>query len=60
MQDLVSAISTVGFPIVAFLLMFWLVKTEIKESRDVVNNNTTTLATLIEHFHNTDGNGHGD
>jgi len=44
MQELLTAISTVGFPIVAFLLMYYFaVKT--------VNDNTFVIRELIEEIH---------
>lgn len=48
---IVSAISQIGFPIAAFLLLFWLVKEDLKQLTEAVNNNTKstdTLCTLIK------------
>ena len=39
--DVLAAISTVGFPIVAFLLMFW-------QNTKVIKGNTTVLRELVE------------
>lgn len=58
MQELLTAISTVGFPIVACIAMFWMNEKQDRRHQDEVNklnetvaNNTvalTKLATLIE------------
>ena len=45
---LTQAISTVGFPIAAFLLMFFFIKEEISKLTDAVNNNTKTTELLCE------------
>ena len=39
-MDIMQAISTVGFPIVAFLLMFW-------QSTKTINKNTQVINELI-------------
>ena len=49
--SIVQAISSVGFPIVAFLLMFWYIKTEMKELSQVIQSNTNALTALLEHMH---------
>lgn len=43
MQTVMTAISTVGFPIVMCLLMF----KQINELRDVIENNTLVLQKLV-------------
>lgn len=51
MEQVIQAISTVGFPIAAFLLLFWLVKEDLKQLTEAVNNNTKAtdiLCTLIK------------
>lgn len=58
MQEILTAISTVGFPIVACIAMFWMNEKQDRRHQDEVNklnetvaNNTvalTKLATLIE------------
>ncbi|MBO7714463.1 MAG: hypothetical protein J6S85_12880 [Methanobrevibacter sp.] len=45
---LVQAISTVGFPIASFLLMFFLVKEDISKLTDAVSNNTKSTELLCE------------
>lgn len=47
MQEVTTLVSTVGFPIAAFLLMFWYVKTESKETREAINKNTIVLTQLV-------------
>lgn len=49
LDQIVKAISTVGFPIAAFAAMFWYMVTESREMRRVVENNTKTLSRLLEH-----------
>ena len=51
MNEVVSIISQVGFPIAAFLLMFWYVKTESKETREAIENNTLVLTKLVSELH---------
>ena len=46
MEDLATIISTVGFPIAAFLLIFWYMSVELKEFRDIVSQNTEVLIEL--------------
>jgi len=41
-------VSTVGFPIVAFLLMFWYVTTESSENRKILNKLNAALTKLAE------------
>lgn len=51
--DLLTAISTIGFPIVCCLLLFWYLreetnshKEEISELKSVISENNTILASL--------------
>lgn len=57
MQSVMTAISTLGFPIVACAAMFWLNwkseerhDAEIKELQTAINNNTIALTKLLERF----------
>lgn len=50
-EDILNLVSNAAFPIVAFILLFWLVKDELREIRNVVQQNTNVISTLIEHFH---------
>ena len=57
MESAVQLISTVGFPIAAFLLMFWYMKTEVASLRDVISQNTETMREVLNHMRgaSTDG-----
>jgi len=53
MQDIITAISTVGFPIVFCLLLFWYLrqeteshKTEMNDLKNVISENNSILASL--------------
>lgn len=46
MIEWLEVIQTVGFPIVAFLLMFFLVKDTLKEIQKTVSENTLILREL--------------
>lgn len=55
MEDITQMITSVGFPIVAYLLMFWYVKqqndahaTESKEMKDAINNLTLMIQKLTD------------
>ncbi len=48
MELLLQAISTVGFPIVAFLLMFWKFDKSIGLLTDAVNNSITVVQLLLQ------------
>lgn len=45
---ILSAIGTVGFPIVACGALFWMVNKTMKELTSAVNNNTTALTIMTE------------
>lgn len=55
MQDIVTAISTVGFPIVMAILMFYMMREnnkqhsdEVKQLSDALNQNSVVLGQLKE------------
>lgn len=57
MSDIVTAISTVGFPIVMCLLMWYMNekqdtrhKEEVDRMTEAVNNNTMVLQQVLEHM----------
>nr|DAH22219.1 MAG TPA: YvrJ protein family protein [Caudoviricetes sp.] len=50
MEEISTIIQQVGFPIAAFLLMWWQSNTTIKE-------NTAAIVKLCEHMKKTDGDG---
>lgn len=47
---IVQAISTVGFPIVMTGALFWYMVKENRETREVIQNNTTMLNRILEHL----------
>lgn len=62
MSDLVSLISTMGFPIVACLGMAYFFKyvfdknrEDINSLRDVLNNNTLVIQRLVDFLKNNEG-----
>lgn len=48
LEQLVQAISTVGFPIFAFLLVFWKFDKSLGLLTEAVNNNTQAVQILLE------------
>ena len=62
-NDIITAICTVGFPIVAYGALFWDVlkkdtehKTEVEKMTEAINNNTIALTKLIERLENENKN----
>ena len=62
-NDIITAICTVGFPIVAYGALFWYVlkkdtehKTEVEKMTEAINNNTIALNKLIERLENENKN----
>jgi len=47
-NDIVTAISTVGFPIVACGALFYMINTTIKELKDVITNLDKTLSRFLD------------
>ena len=47
-QEILNAIGTIGFPIVAFLLMYKMSCETIKENTTALNEINTALAKLLE------------
>ena len=45
-QDLVQAISTVGFPIVCCCALFWMINTTMKELKDVIAKLTQSITLM--------------
>lgn len=43
---IVSLISNIGFPIAAFLGMFWMINTTLKDLKTVITKNTELLTEL--------------
>lgn len=57
MNDIITAISTVGFPIVMCLLMWYMNekqdtrhREEVDKMTEAVNNNTIVLQQMLEHL----------
>lgn len=48
MEELMQSISTVGFPIVAFLLVFWKFDKSLGLLTQAVNNNTNAVQLLLQ------------
>ena len=48
MEQIVQAISTVGFPIIAFLLVFWKFDKSLSLLTQAVNNNTQAVQLLLQ------------
>lgn len=48
LEELVEAISTVGFPIIAFLLVFWKFDKSLTLLTQAVNNNTQAVQLLLQ------------
>ena len=48
MEELVQSISTVGFPIIAFLLLFWKFDKSLGLLTQAVNNNTSAVQLLLQ------------
>ena len=46
--DVVSAISTMGFPIVMCLVLSYYIKEEVSNLRETINNNTIVITKLLE------------
>lgn len=47
MEDIYTAISTVGFPIVAFFAMYWFAKNTVEKNTDAINKLTLMIGEKI-------------
>ena len=47
-QEVAALISNVGFPIAAFVMVFWLSKTTLEECKNAITENTLTIQKLID------------
>lgn len=52
MNEIVTIISTVGFPIAMCLGMAWFIVKQLQQLKDVVNNNTNVINMLISKMEN--------
>ena len=48
LADIISAISTVGFPIVMCGLLFWYIQVKMDKMTDTINANTAVMNKLLE------------
>ena len=55
-NELVTIISTVGFPIVACGALFYMINTTMKELKDAINSLDKTIQSLISQNENEGGN----
>lgn len=55
MQAVQTFISSVGFPIVAFAAMFWMMNTTIKELTATISANTQAVAKLMAYLETKEG-----
>lgn len=46
MSTIISMISNIGFPIAAFVAMFWMTNTTLKDLKTVITENTALLTEL--------------
>ena len=53
-EVLMSAISSVGFPIAMCIYMIYSNNKTIKELSDTINSNTTVMQQILEHFRDGD------
>lgn len=49
-SEIASLVSSVGFPIVAFYLMYRMVNNQIKDNTQAMNNNTNIIHRLLEYL----------
>lgn len=47
-NDIVTIISTVGFPIVCCIVMFKIYREDLKKMQESINNNTLVIQKLID------------
>lgn len=59
-QDWATFVSSLGFPIVAFIMMYRLVTNQMKENTDAIKNNTNIMSkimTIISRLEGRDNDG---
>lgn len=52
--DITQLVTTVGFPIVSCVALFWYINTTQKEMLDALDNNTNVIAQVLEHLRQED------
>lgn len=50
LQLITNLISTLGFPIVAYFVLFKFMRDELAELKDVVASNTSAINSLLQHL----------
>lgn len=50
--EIAALISSVGFPIVAFYLMYRMVNNQMKENTDAIKNNTNAMIRIVAWLEN--------
>ena len=55
MDSLAALISNVGFPIAAFVLIYVMMRNELKEMRKTVEQNTLAITTLLTYMETVEG-----
>ena len=50
LQVITNLISTLGFPIVAYFVLFKFMRDELSELKDVVASNTSAINSLLQHL----------
>lgn len=53
-QAIISAISTVGFPIVCVIIMFKVYREDLGKLQDSINNNTLVIQKLLDKLESLD------
>lgn len=48
MDDIIQLVSNVGFPIAAFVMMYWMCNTTIKENTKVVSDCAEVIHSIIK------------
>lgn len=53
--EIITAISSVGFPIIACIALYALITKELKQVTNAIQNNTQALTALLEHLREKEG-----
>ena len=55
METIVTMISQVGFPIGAFIMLFFFMKNELSEMKKTIDQNTLTVSALLTYIEAKEG-----
>ena len=55
MENVLSLVSNVGFPIAAFVMIFYFMKNELTEMRKTVDQNTVAISKLLTFMETIEG-----